>query len=202
MTPWRVAALALLAGVAPGLAAADEHPPLAAARDATVLYRAQGPRDQAATSVCVHVSGGKLRVEPASLPGYVIVDRGADRVLMVMRQPHVYFETPARSDLVRDFLPSERMRFARKGSERVAGLSCTVWDVRAPEGRTGSVCVTADGIVLRGQGHDPQYGSGSVEAVSVTYAPQPASLFQPPAGYLKMDIPRPPPALAGARPAR
>ena len=202
MTSWRVAVLALLASIAPGLAAADEHPPLAATRDATVLYRAQGPRDQAATSVRVHVSGGKLRVEPASLPGYVIVDRGADRVLLVMRQPHIYFETPARSDLVRDFLPSERMHFTRRGSERVAGLPCTVWDVQAPEGRSGSVCVTADGIVLRGQGHDPQYGSGGVEAVSATYAPQPASLFQLPAGYLRMEIPRLPAGPGGARLAR
>lgn len=202
MTSWRFAAVALLAGTAPGLAAASEHPPLAATREATVLYRAQGPRDQAATSVRVHVSGGKLRVEPASLPGYVIVDRGADRVLLVMRQPLIYFETPARSDLVRDLLPNERMRFTRKGSEHIAGLSCTVWDVQAPEGRTGSVCVTPDGIVLRGQGHDPQYGSGNVEAVSVTYAPQPASLFQLPAGYLRMEIPRLPARPDGARLAR
>ncbi len=202
MTAWRPAALALLVGLVPGLASAQEHPPLTPTREATVLYRAQGPRDQAAISVRVHVSGGRLRVEPASLPGYVIVDRGADRVLMVMRQPHAYFETSAQSGLARDLLPSERMRFTRKGTERVAGLSCTVWDVQAPEGRTGSVCVTADGIVLRGQGHDPQYGSGSVEAVSVAYEPQPAGLFQPPPGYLRMDIPRLPAASGGARPAR
>jgi len=74
--------------------------------------------------------------------------------------------------------------------------------VQAPEGRSGSVCVTADGIVLRGQGHDPQYGSGSVEAVSVTYAPQPASLFQLPAGYLRMEIPHLPAEPGGARLAR
>ncbi len=202
MTPRRLAVLALFAGAAPGFAVAGEHPPLTATRDATVLYRAEGPRDQAAMSVRVHVSGGKLRVEPADLPGYVIVDRDAGRVLMVMRQPQVYFETPAKSEMVRDFLPSERMRFTREGSERVAGLSCTVWDVQAPEGRTGRVCVTSDGIVLRGQGHDPQYGSGSVEAVSVTYGPQAAGLFQPPAGYLRMDIPRLPAGAGGAPPAR
>lgn len=198
----RRVALALLAVVTPGLAQASEHPPLTPTREATVLYRAQGPRDREPISVRVHVSGGKIRVEPASLPGYLIVDRDAGRVLVVMRQPHVYFETPAQSEMVRDFLPSERMRFTRKGSERVAGLSCTVWDVQAPEGRSGQVCVTADGIVLRGQGRDPQYGSGSVEAVSVTYGPQSAGLFQPPAGYLRMDIPRLPTARDGARPAR
>lgn len=202
MTSWRRAVLALLASIAPGLVQAAEHPPLTPTREATVLYRAQGPRDREATSVRVYVSGGKLRVEPATLPGYIIVDRGAGRALMVMRQPHIYFETPAQSALVRDFLPSERMRFTRKGSERVAGLPCTLWDVQAAQGRSGQVCVTSDGIVLRGQGHDPQYGSGSVEAVSVTYAPQPAGLFQPPAGYLRVDIPRLPTALDGARSGR
>jgi hypothetical protein len=201
-TAWRVAAVALLAGLIPGLASAQEHPPLTPTREATVLYRVQGPRDQAAMSVRVHVSGGRLRVEPATLPGYVIVDRGADRVLMVLRQPHAYFETSAHSGMARDFLPSERMRFTRGGTERVAGLPCTLWDVQAPEGRTGSVCVTADGIVLRGQGSDPQYGSGSLEAVSVTYAPQPAGLFQPPSGYLRMDIPSLPAGPGGAPPAR
>ena len=44
--------------------------------------------------------------------------------------------------------------------------------------------------------------SGSVEAVSVTNGPQSAGLFQPPAGYLRMDIPRLPTAPGGARPAR
>lgn len=202
MTSWRYATLALLASVAPGLAQASEHPPLTPTRDATVLYRAQGPRDQEALSVRVYVSGAKLRLEPASLPGYVIVDRGAGRAVMVMRQPHVYFETPAQSAMVRDLLPSERMRFTRKGSERIAGLPCTVWDVQAPGGRSGQACVTADGIVLRGQGRDPQYGSGSIEAVSVIYAPQPAGLFQPPGGYVRMDIPRLPTVPGGARPGR
>jgi len=200
VSSWRRAALALLACIAPGLAQGSEHPPLTPTREATVLYRAQARRDREATSVRVYVSGGKLRVEPASLPGYLIVDRDAGRVLMVMRQPHVYFETSVQSEMVRDFLPSERMHFTRKGPERVAGLSCTVWDVQAPEGRSGRVCVTADGIVLRGQGQDPQYGSGSVEALSVTYGPQSAGLFQPPAGYLRMDIPRLP--TGGTRPAR
>jgi hypothetical protein len=202
VTSWRRAALALLASIAPGLAWASEHPPLIPTREATVLYRAQSARDREAVSVRVYVSGERLRVEPATLPGYIIVDRGAGRALMVMRQPHIYFETPAQSELVRNFLPSERMRFTRKGSERVAGLSCTVWDVQAPGGRSGQVCVTSDGIVLRGQGHDPQYGSGSVEAVSVTYAPQPASLFQLPAGYLRMETPRLPAGPGGARLAR
>ena len=182
-------------------AAAPDRPPLAPTRDATIEYQVQGRAGRPPIAVRVHFSGGRMRAETANLPGYVVVDRAADRALMVMQEQHAYFELPLQSGMARDFLPSDRMSFTRRGEERVAGLPCTVWDVRAPAGRSATACVTADGLVLRGEGHDPQYGDGSIEAVSLSYAPQPASLFKPPAGFQRIEIPVLP-GLGGVLPPR
>lgn len=140
-------------------------------------------------SVRVHLSAGRIRAEPASLLGFLIVDRAADRAMMVMSQQHVFLEIPIETGLARDYLFNTRMTYTRRGDARIAGQSCTEWDIKAPQGRTAHACITTDGLVLRGEGNDPQYGSGRIEALSVIYAPQPDSLFRTPAGYQRLPVP-------------
>jgi hypothetical protein len=72
------------------------------------------------------------------------------------------------------------MRINRVGKDTVAGVVCTVWDVRGPRGG-GTACITADGLLLRVQGSQPGEAP-AMEAVSVAYGPQPADLFTLPAG--------------------
>ncbi|MDQ2804744.1 MAG: hypothetical protein M3Y41_19465, partial [Pseudomonadota bacterium] len=77
--------------------------------------------------------------------------------------------------------------FQRQGTDRVAGLACTLYAVQDRHG-AGTLCVTADGVPLRGNGaYDGK--PGSFTALSVDYAPQPASLFAPPPGYLQLALP-------------
>ncbi len=151
-------------------------------------------------AVRAHLSAGRIRAEPADLPGYLIVDRAADRAMVVLSQQHVVFELPLKTGPARDYLPNTRMTYTRHGEARVAGESCTEWDVRTPEDRSARLCVTRDGLVLRGEGHDPQYGGGHIEAVSVTYAPQPAALFRPPANFQRLAVPSFPDPAGGPAP--
>ncbi len=181
--------LLTLAGIAAGGAGQPDRPPLVPARDATIEYEVLGKPGRPPMPVRVRFSGGRIRAEPAGLPGYVIVDRDANRAMMVLGHEQIYFELPIDSGLARDYLPNERMTYARRGDARVAGMGCTNWEVATPEGRTASACVTADGLVLRGEGHDPRFGNGSIAAVSVRYEAQPATLFQPPAGFQRIALP-------------
>jgi hypothetical protein len=93
---------------------------------------------------------------------------------------------------------------SRKGNDTVVGLSCSVYDI-VHDGDQGEACITDDGLVLRSRS-GAAGGPHTMEAVKVTYAPQPASLFVPPADFQKADVPAlrggmtmPP---AGAPPAR
>jgi hypothetical protein len=185
----RTAVLALLAPLAALPVGAQERPVLVPTRDAVVEYQVQGSPRRPPMAVRVHLSAGRIRAEPADLPGYLIVDRAADRAMVVLSQQHVVFELPLQAGPASDYLPNARMTFTRRDEARVAGESCTEWDVRTPEDRTARLCITRDGLVLRGEGHDPQYGSGRAEAVSVAYAPQPAALFRPPPEFPRIPVP-------------
>jgi hypothetical protein len=94
---------------------------------------------------------------------------------------HAYLEAPVDPDLQRMLVLNDRMRFARKATDQVAGRACTVWEVGDP-GDGASACITDDGVLLRGEG-----GKGKsrrlLVATSVQYGAQPGSLFAPPADY-------------------
>ncbi len=185
----RAAIAGLAALAAAGAAAAQEKPTLIPTRDAVVEYRVEGKPGSTPLPVRAHFSGERLRAEAENMRGYVIVNRQADQAMLVMEQPRSFFEVPLQSGLTRDYLLNDRMTYTRRGQDRVAGIPCTVWDVKAPQGRTATVCLSADGLILRGDGHDPKYGDGSIVALSVTYGQQPDRLFQPPAGYQRLTIP-------------
>ncbi len=191
-----------------GPAAAQDRPPLTPTRDVMVEYLAggqasaakSGDADRGSVRVRVRFGGGMLRVEPASLAGYVLVDPRAGRALVVLEKQRIVMEVPDWFSLGPGALLGDQVRFTRRGADLVAGLSCTVWDVQAPEGRSGQICETSDGVVLRAAGTDPRFGRGHLEAIRVTYAPQPAKLFQPPIGYKTVDLLHMLPGLSGAGP--
>jgi hypothetical protein len=199
-----LAILTLAAGAT--AAESQERPPTSPTRDVQVSYRAtapvQGAQRQQDIRVAITAGGQLIRVDGIGTPGggndYIIVDRRTRRMTRVMPQDRRYMELPAGDSFSRGFLLNDSMTFTRRGTETIAGLKCTVWDIGARDGG-GSACMTDDGVMLRGRGTD---GKGGIEATSVKYGTQAASLFKPPAGYSKLDVPpsSPPAVPPGARP--
>lgn len=179
-------AAAVLAVALP--AGAQASPTLHPTRDVVVQYhvsgRAAGPGQSSDVTIHYKAGGKRMRIEPQGQPGYMIVDRTMGTMEMVMPSQHLYMELPYDPKKVMSFEGSNA-KFTRRGSDAVAGLQCTVYDVKSNK-RTGEVCLTDDGVMLRAKNGGPQHAS-TLRATKVTYRTQPASLFTPPPGFHKMD---------------
>lgn len=184
-----IAALCGMAMLAGGAARVEERPALLPQHGALVVYRvtssAKGAPSEA--RVAFQAGGERLRVEPGGAPGYVIVDRPAGQVMMVMDQLRAYFVSELDGTLDRALL-DPKARFRRLGEDMVAGHPCTVWGMRAPDA-AGAGCVTRDGLILRARGANQKGERVTIEAVSVNDAMQPDDLFQVPSDYRRVALP-------------
>ena len=188
-----IGGLVLLATVAGGqTVAAQDRPVILPTRDVAITYRATGPvqgqQQQHDLQVAFTSAGRLMRVEGTGgeMRGtYFIVDHTSQRMTMVMTGDRRFVEMPVNHAFSRGFLLSDTMKFVRRGGESVAGVKCTVWDITSPEA-VGTACLTEDGVMLRGSGLD---GKGAIVATGVTYAPQSAALFRPPADFSKIEMP-------------
>jgi hypothetical protein len=183
--------LALALAVAAAMpAAAQDHPVLQPTRDVMVEYHMIGvtPGDHRSDTVRMYYTdhGTKLRIEPLGQPAYSIMDRTAGRMIMVMTTQHMYTELPYDPKRVMAFEATDAS-FTRRGTDTVAGVGCTIYDVRRQD-RSGQVCLSDDGLLLRVSGDVTGRGTGGLEATRVAFGPQPASLFAPPPDFQKMDI--------------
>lgn len=190
--------VAVLLGAVPVMAQA--RPVLHPQHDVVVQYRVtgpQGPSDSGEVTIHYAMDGQRMRIEPAGRPSYMIVDRAAQRMDVVMPAQQIYIQLPYDPRAIMKFEDKDA-KFTPHGSETVAGLHCTVYQVRS-RGGSGQICLTDDGVMLQaeGQGSHP---NGSLEAVQVRYAAQPASLFAPPPGFRKLEPAQRPPQ--GAAPAQ
>jgi hypothetical protein len=72
------------------------------------------------------------------------------------------------------------------GSDTVAGLGCTIWQLPAKEDGTPGLpmCITNDGIMLRTGTAEAPF----IVATSVTKGPQDPTMFSIPAGYTVIDM--------------
>jgi hypothetical protein len=114
-----------------------------------------------------------------------------ERVELVMPQPRLVIALPPGGGITDGFLLGPGLSFTRKGGDRVAGRTCTLYDVTADRGRAhGTVCLTADGLLLRGEGQGRDGRSASIEAVDVAQRPQPIGLFSVPDGYRTVNLPQ------------
>lgn len=186
--PVSIGLAALLTGLA-GAALAEDHPPLLPTRDVAVTYnvtarQASGPHE---AHLFYSAATQKIRME-AGRQGYAIFDQAAHRLTMVMPQQQICMVSPISPSMSPGVLLNDRMHFVRKGTDTVAGQPCTNWDVTGDRG-SGTACVTADGVLLRVEGRDHDGNSAGLLATAVSYAAQPASLFEPPADFHKMDMP-------------
>ena len=185
-------------------ALAEDHPLFRPTRDVAVEYRssgmARGPNGNPAETVTMRFSSkaSRIRMEGANGRGYAIVDTGAGRMTMVMPEKQMYMELPADPGMVAMF-HGANASFLKTGTATVAGIGCTTYDATA-NGRASQVCLTSDGVLLRATSNEAERGR-TLEAVKVNYEEQPAALFEPPAGYQKMDMPAMPNGAPGGMPA-
>lgn len=194
---WLVAGL-----LVSGTAVAADHPPFLPTRDVAVDYQVEvtqskgEPPASHSVKVAYSAATGRVRVEQATAPGYMLIDRAAGHMTLVMEPMQSYMDMPFDAKAGAGLLLNDKMKFTRAGSAKVAGLTCNLWDV-VSDSTTARLCITDDGVVLRGQGSDPRRGEGKLLATSVSYANQPATKFNPPQGFNKMEMPVLPPGLMG-----
>ena len=181
----------LLALAAP--AAAQDRPVFPPARDVAVTYRVTIAQPNTPPEVVLRYSAAQDRFRlDGSLPGgalagYVLVDHKSGHASIVVEKLGLMMDAPRHAGLDQAFMLENGRRFARQGSDTVAGLGCTVWHIDG-DAASGTACVTADGVLLRASGRDRKGRTGSVEATQVEYGPQAEALFVPPPNVHRLDL--------------
>ncbi len=182
--------LLVLAALAATLVAAAPaaRPVFPPSRDVAVRYEAHVEAKGAPPSFLVRYRAAS---EEARLDGdagsYVLVDLRAPSARLVVPALHLIFDLPARLGLAQALSLGGESEFRRGGSETIAGLSCTVWQITSREAN-GSACITAQGVVLAAEGRDRAGRTGAIRAVAVSFAPEPEALFTPPAGMREVRL--------------
>ena len=210
--PIRLAALASLAwasaAAAQGLPTQTlpSRPPQAAApgvkpappltrptRDVVVTYAVEG---QALSAIPGGVSGPvrlswdaagqRIRAEAEGRSQVALIDLRARAGQAFDTTLRVVLPLPIRPGDIQP-LTLDGARLTPRGKEVVAGLSCNAYAVETGQGN-GSVCLTPDGVALRGQGL-VDGKPGTFKALSVSYGALPPTLFQVPPGYVALGGP-------------
>ena len=190
-SPLLIAALALAAALG-GIAAAraDERPLTMPSRDVDITYRmaAPGPNGQIhelSQRMRWDIGADEMRVDTPNPGVYTIMDyrqhklmvvREADKSVLIMHTG----ESSAAPGVSRD------AQFTRVDQDTVAGVPCTDWSTKDSAGRPSTVCLTADGALLRAKSGDQVL----VQATRVAYGPIDPSLFAPPADYHPVTPPQ------------
>lgn len=153
---------------------AQGHPQMQPTRDVTVTY-------SGVTGAPVHMSWlvaeHLMRTDIA--PGiWGVHNEASNTTEMVNDAQHVVMSMPMMMDPTQ-IGAQPGARFTRAGSNTVAGLECTLWDIQVAGG-DAKACVTADGVLL----HLDAMGI-TLDATDVTYAAQDPARFHVPADYTK-----------------
>lgn len=181
--------LTLLLAAGPVLANAQTAPLVQPSRDVTARYA---------------VTGEATSLLPGGLPGPVTLywDAGRQRVraeaegrnqvavVDLRTRSGQVFDTGLRIVLPLKMRPGalgplspDAAHLQPRGRDTVAGLPCTEYTI---DGRNpGTVCLTADGVPLRGSG-TVEGKPGRFTALSVAYGPVPTDRFVPPPGYVSL----------------
>jgi hypothetical protein len=128
--------------------------------------------------------GALMRVQMAGERYYVVLNRDSDRMMMVLLDEHAYVDQPFDPRRQVGFSAPTDVPMVRGDGDVVAGNSCTLWHAKLGFG-DGSLCITGDGVLLSAKGYNLDH-RGDLAATSVIYGPQPATVFDPPAGFRKL----------------
>ncbi len=174
---WRHAAGAL--AVLLCAAAGDERPVLRPLHDVDVTYALD-----AGHGIIVQermrwdVAARMLRVDPPTKGLYVIIDLAARRMRTVQIAQQAVIDMAA-PEGVAGMADSAAAGAARRGTDTVADLACTDWDITDAAGQATCVCLTEDGVLLRAKAGDRTL----LEAVTVQYGTIDPGVFRIPDGY-------------------
>jgi hypothetical protein len=184
-----VAALSalVLPSASVGSAWAADRPPFPPTRDVSVTYHVNAKAAGAPETATLAFSAELQKLHAEGGPGAMIIDLPQQSVVVMIAAAHIAMRMPAGRAIDRILDLGTHGEAQRVGSDRVAGYRCTIWRFTGRDG-SGTACVTDDGVPLRGEGSDGR-GSGAFEALAVTYGAQPASLFEVPPGYKRMELP-------------
>lgn len=182
------AMLFLLLGLMPAFA--QPAPRIRPTRDVTATYKLDGPAldlipggIQGPVRLSWDAGGQRVRAESDGRSQLALLDLKAhtgqvvDSTLRIILPLRIH-----EKDL--QLLTLEGAHLVPHGHETIAGLACAVYSFDTDQG-PGTVCLTADGVALRGQGK-VRGKLGGFTAVSVSYGALPASLFEPPPGYISL----------------
>jgi hypothetical protein len=182
---------AALLGLAGSALAQTGGPPPSPTRDFTATYRADSGDNQN-FSMSWLTSEGILRVDTPG--GTLLQNTRSRRTTILMTEQRMFVEgDDGKDDGPGIGLVEPGSRVTRKGSERIAGHSCTVWRIEAPkedpedEAEVKEACVTSDGVPLRVVEMEGGEASKTTTVTRLDYASQDAARFRVPAGYRPFD---------------
>jgi hypothetical protein len=188
--PFRLALFVLgLGALSPQAGQAQASPQnLRPTRDVSITYEVQAEgQGTRRIPVAWQAATQRARAEPDGVPGWLLLDLPRNSAQMVLEAQNMVVQLPAGdlSPLLGGVPPGTRLSAA--GSATVAGHRCTNWRVARPDAE-GTVCLTADGVMLRAAGQH-RGRSGRIEAKAVSYGPQDASRFAIPPGFTPVTLP-------------
>lgn len=182
----KLLAYSVIVCLIPGLACAA--PSLVPTRDVSVDYTLTAPGQSTQTLQLFYNAATEHARISSAYGYYVLADLPAGQAQLVVPALHAVIQAPDFSALTDTlFHAGDKAHFTALGTGHYAGLSCETYQVTDQKG-TARACLTKDGVILHFVGHDTQ-GDAEVTATSVTYAPQPADLFTPPAGLTPLTLP-------------
>ena len=146
----------------------------------------------------IFVDGTKMRTEVTAPNGkmIVIVDLKTDKMLFLMPEQKLYMDSGGMAGAMgMDDMPKigELPKDAKKvGTEKLKGYRCEIYEMQRPEmGKTKFWWVKKLGMPIKSLSETPM-GKASTELDNIKEGAQPAKLFQVPAGYTKMNMPKMP----------
>ena len=184
--------LAIIAGAAPVPAATGpDRPVIPPTRDAVLGYRLQPAQGETINARVSLLAGARtLRMD---LPDFtfMLATPATHNLVMVVPLEHTVVDLAWSDGPQSLFLLDDHARFTRKGEATVAGQRCTIYDMQG-DVTPGTVCVSADGLVLRHQTTDPQGRRNLVEAFAVQLGGTTEDEFKLPRGYERLEPTLPP----------
>ncbi|WP_236646553.1 DUF4412 domain-containing protein [Aristophania vespae] len=172
--------------------ALTDHPRLSPTRDVIVTYRFRAgddPQEAARMSevkVSFAASGDRLRIDHQNHQIATLLDRPSQKVTIVNMTNKTYAQLMPLHGLRNPFLLDLNMHYKAGDRTRVSGYPCQNWAIESEEGKA-QACVTDDGVILSEKGVDADGITGQLEAINVEYRDIPASAFQPPADFNKLE---------------
>ncbi len=172
--------------LAAGVARAEAPLALRPLRDVDVTYKVpvRSPTDaNLLQRLRWSASLQRQRVDLPTSGNWMTLDFANHRMELVRDESREVIDLPAPRSAEQ---PGAGAGYARLGPAVVAGLACTEWRTIDTRGQESIACYTDDGVLLRARQGDRVL----MEAVSVKYSLQDASLFDPPASYTRQQTNR------------